>query len=428
MKPIHCLSPSCPVVIAQSIVWLCLCPIVCTTAIRPAGANGAVENAGTVERSTAARAANSTIKGAPNQPPPTATPKEIELGKKAADELEKDPKIKLVDGSKDPKDKALLDKLNKMVTEIGKVSLRPGIKYNVKLIEDKDLNAFTLPNGQVYVYRGLVEFAGSDDEIAAVLAHEIGHNAMMHSMRGQAKARKLNWVSLAAMAAMLSGGRSGGDIAQFSQYLLIGIMNGYGEEYEKEADRAAIADLSKTSYNPSALVTFMQRLNQEEKRRPDIGELGIFRTHPPSETRAAAAMTTILDLGLKFTPREVTGAREATVVEAKDRVAVKFGDVTLLEFALQPQSPAPQTPSSPKARAEQAAQQINQLLRANLAMHEIQADGDASSARLLARGVEVARVTSEDARLQNLTPLASAQKWRDSFRRVFWREAIKGKL
>ncbi|MDQ3814151.1 MAG: M48 family metalloprotease [Armatimonadota bacterium] len=388
--------------------------------VGPVNADGANTAENTAAETTKnAPAAEPKSSKSPNQPPPNATPREIEQGKKAAADLE--PKIKLIDGSKNPKDKALLDKLNKIAGELGKASLRPGIKYTVKLIEDKDLNAFTLPNGYVYMYRGLVEFAGSDDELAAVLAHEIGHNAMMHAMRGERKQKSLNWAAIAAMLGIMAGGRSGADVAQFTQYLLVGIMNGYGENFEKEADRAAIAELAQTSYNPSALVTFMQRLSQEEKRRPDIGELGIFRTHPPSEARASAAMTTILNLGLKFTPRAVAGAHEATVAETKDRVTVKLGDVTLLEFALQP-------PGNAKQRAEQAAQQINQLLRANLLMHEIQADGDASGARLTARGEEVARITLEDAKLQNLTPLTVAQKWRDSFRRVFWREAVRGKL
>src|SRR4028118_1112508 len=79
-------------------------------------------------------------------PPAAATAKEIEMGKKAVEQLEKDPRIKLLDGSKDPAVKALLEKLNTMATTLGKVSARPKIAYVIKVIEDKDINAFTLPN------------------------------------------------------------------------------------------------------------------------------------------------------------------------------------------------------------------------------------------------------------------------------------------
>jgi predicted Zn-dependent protease len=355
--------------------------------------------------------------------PRGATDREIQLGKKSAEELEKNPKIKFLDGSKDPVAKALIDKVNAMAKQIGKVSARPDIKYIVKIIDDKDLNAFTLPNGHIYLFSGLLEFAGSDDEVAAVISHEIGHNARLHALRGQAKAKKLSWVGLAAMAAMLSG-KGGADVAQFSQYLLMGIMNGYSEDYEQEADVAAIEQLQKTNYNPSALVTFMQRLSQEEKRRPEW-EPGIFRTHPPTGTRATAAITEIEKRGLPFNPREVTGAPEAKVIDGKekDRIAITYGKELVAEFAT-----TPATIDNVRVQATVAATRINELMKSNLKMHEISADGDKDGARLLARGTEVLSITPADAKLQNLTPLAAAQKWRDSFRRLFWRETLNGKM
>ena len=253
--------------------------------------------------------------------PKAATPREIQMGDKAEKELEKSPQFKLLD-LKDPKAKALSDKVNAMVRELGKNSTRPDIKYQVKIVEGDDLNAFTLPNGKIFLYRGLIDFAGSDDEIAAVLSHEIGHNARMHALRGQAKANKLSWVGLAAMAAMLTG-KSGADVGQFSQYLLMGIMNGYTEEYEKEADEQAILQMEHTRWNPSALVTFMNRLNQEEKRRPEW-EPGIFRTHPPTAERADAAIEELKREKIPYTPRDVQGANEAhsEVPDAKGSGAI----------------------------------------------------------------------------------------------------------
>lgn len=358
----------------------------------------------------------------PREVPPAATAKEVELGDKSAAEIAKHPKIKLLTADKDEKTKALLEKLNKMAEAMGKVSARPQIKYTVKLIDDKDLNAFTLPNGHIYFYTGLIEFAGSDDEIAAVMAHEIGHNTMMHALRGQAKAKKLGWASIAAMIAMLGGGQAGGDIAQFSQYLLTAIMNGYGVEYEKEADNEAIDILTKTSYNPSALVSFMKRLEMEEKRRPSV-ELGIFQTHPPSEERATAALAVMKSSGIAYTPRNVQGATQFVVAEDKDRVAVTFDKLVLLELALDAKSAPPA-----KERAEQAAQKLNSLLRAGLKMYELRTDNSGSSPRLIARGQEIARATPEDAKLHKLTPVEAVKKWHDNLRRLFWKETVSGTL
>jgi len=356
----------------------------------------------------------------PDAPPPGATDKEIEMGRKAAEEFEKSPKIKLLD-AKDATNKALLDKLNTMALTLGKTSTRPDIKYTVKVIDDKDINAFTLPNGQIYVYKGLIDFTNNDDEMASVLAHEIGHNARMHALRGEAKARKLSWAGLAAMLMALGGGRSGADIAQFSQYLLIGIMNGYGVEYEKEADQAAIGEMVKTPYNPSALVTFMQRLDMEEKAHPEV-ELGIFRTHPPSDERAEAAKAEMQKMGVAFTPRDVTGGRLAKAVEGDGRFTVKRGDVALFEMAF-----SDKDKSAALQRANAAADQVNELMRSGLMAHEIHAEATADGARLVARGQEIVRVTSADATLQKLAPLDCAQKWRTNLSRLFWKETIGGK-
>ena len=353
--------------------------------------------------------------------PKAATPREIQMGDKAEKELEKSPNIKLLD-LKDPKAKALSDKVNAMVRELGKNSTRPNIKYQVKIVEGDDLNAFTLPNGKIFLFRGLIDFAGSDDEIAAVLSHEIGHNARMHALRGQAKASKLSWVGLAAMAAMLTGSKSGADVGQFSQYLLMGIMNGYTEEYEKEADEQAILQMEKTQWNPSALVTFMNRLNQEEKRRPEW-EPGIFRTHPPTAERAEAAIEELKREKIPYTPRDVQGAKEAhtNVPDEKDRVQLLFGKTVLLELGANEKT-LPQV----LARADGVAAQINTLMKANLLMHEITVAGDEQRAQINARGLTIIELTAADSAPEKQTPLQMATTARDKFRRIFWRETLDG--
>ena len=354
------------------------------------------------------------------EPPLGATQKEIEMGRKAMEALEKSPKIKFLD-EKDAANKALLEKLNKMAEELGKASARPDIKYVVKVIDDKDINAFTLPNGKIYFYKGLVDFANNDDEIAAVMAHEIGHNARLHALRGEAKARKLSWAGLAAMLAALGAGRDGAGIAQMSQYLLLGIMNGYGVAYEKEADSSAIGQMKKTTYNPAALVTFMNRLSFEEKAHPEV-ELGIFRTHPPSEERATAIKEQMTKEGLDFNPRDVKGGREAKVVEKEKSLIVERAGVTLFELAY-----TDVTKQAVQARAGAAADAVNNLMRDNLKLHEVRAESVGNGARLVSRGQEIIVCTAADAALQKITPLDCIQKWRENWGRLFWKEAVGAK-
>lgn len=357
----------------------------------------------------------------PDHPPRGATPSEIKQGDEAAAEIEKSPKIKLLDPKSSPAAKALSDKLNNMARKLGALSPRPDIKYSVKVIEDKDVNAFTLPDGKIYVYRGLLDFAASDDEIAGVVAHEIGHNTRLHALRGAKINRKASLVNLLAMAGLLLGGgggngrdpSNGANVAAFSQYLLVGIVNGYGVGFEKEADATAVPLMIKSGYNPAAMVTFMERLELQNQRMPQV-RLGIFQTHPPSDERAQAATQEIEEAGVEFDPRKVSGTLQAIASQKNGVWKVALGEVELLNFA---GKDAPQ-------RAQSAASRTNELLREGLKAWEMSAQGDA----LIARGQVLARATPADAALAKRDGAATAQGWLDNYRRLFWREQLNGKF
>ncbi len=358
-----------------------------------------------------------------NNPPRGATPTEIKQGDEAAAEIEKNKKIKLLDPKSSPEAKIVLDKLNRLAKKLGAASPRPDVPYSVKVIEDKDINAFTLPGGRIYMYRGLLDFAASDDEIVGILAHEIGHNTRLHALRGAKLNKKFGWVNLLAIAGMLAGSSGGGEhgnqnnganIAQFSQYLLVGIMNGYGVGFEKEADGAAIPMMVKAGYNPSALVTFMERLELRNQRMPQV-RLGIFQTHPPSDERAQAARAEIEAEGVEFAPRQVSGALEALASEKDGQWKVALGEVTLVELA-----PAPDA----KSRAQSAATRTNALLRDGLKAWEMRAE----NGKLIARGQTLATAAPADATLFKLSRDKVAQDWLENYRRLFWREQLNGKF
>jgi beta-barrel assembly-enhancing protease len=355
----------------------------------------------------------------PAHPPREATASEIKDGDAAAAEFEKANAAKLLDPKSSPEAKALIDKLNAMAKKLGAISGRPGINYVVKVVENPDINAFTLPNGKIYVYRGLLNYAASDDEIAGVMAHEIGHNTRLHALRGQSKAKKLNWAALAMMAAMLAGGTSGANVAQFSQYMLLGVMNGYGVGYEKEADAEGIELMEKAGYNPSGMVTFMQRLNLQEKRAPEV-KLGIFQTHPPSEERAEAALAQLKREGIPFTPREVMSDEGVAAKETADRWTISMGTVTLFELAKGGAASA----KKDAERAQTLKTRVDSLLRSGVKAYEMSASPDG---KLIARGQVVAQVTAADAALAKETPDKLAKSWLAGFQRLFWREQINGK-
>ena len=358
----------------------------------------------------------------PDRPPRAATASEIKQGDEAAADFEKSKSVKLLDAKASPAAKITLDKVNAMAKKLGAVSARPDVPYSVKVVEDKDVNAFTLPGGRIYLYRGLLDMAASDDEIAGVLAHEIGHNTRLHALRGAKLNRKFGWVNLLAIAGMMAGGTrnngreasNGANLAQFSQYLLVGIMNGYGVGFEKEADSAAIPMMEKAGYNPSAMVTFMERLELQQKLSPQVN-LGIFQTHPPSDERAQAARAAMESEGINFAPREVAGAPQAVATQKEGQWNVALGKVKLLELADAPDA---------QARAEVAAARTNALLRAGLGAWEM----SVKNGELVARGQVLARASSADAQLFEQSADQIAQGWLVNYQRLFWREQLKGKF
>ncbi len=349
----------------------------------------------------------------PDHPPAAVLPQETKLGDESVKQLEGDKSLKWLDLHVSA-NRATQDKLDALVKKLGVASPRPSIAYTIKVIEDPDINAFTLPGGHVYVYRGLLDFVASDDELAGVLAHELGHNARLHALRGQKKSKKLSIINLAAMAAMIAGGQNGANVGAFSQFALIGAINGYGVGLEKEADASGVETMRRAGYNPSAMVTFMQRLQTQESYRPDI-HLGIYATHPPSDERAASILAQMKGDGLSFEPREVSGAARFTAVEKDDRIWVSINDLTLLEFA---------NTGDANERANLAASRLNALWQADLKAFEVAVSPDGT---LSARGQQIARPSSADAKLAGLSPATTGQKWLDNFGRLFWRMQLKGK-
>ncbi len=350
----------------------------------------------------------------PDHPPKGVLASETKMGDAAVKEFEGDKTTKMLDLSV-PANRAMQDRVEAMVKKLGAACPRPDITYTVKVVDNTDINAFTLPGGHVYVFKGLMEFVTSDDELAGVLAHELGHNARLHALRGEAKAKKLSWLNLAAMVAMIAGGQNGANIGQFSQYALLGAMNGYGVSLEKEADASAVETMQKAGYNPSALVTFMQRLQIEENHHPDI-KLGIFATHPPSDERAAAVLAQMKRDNVPFTPNDVKGGAQFAVDEKPDRFVVGMNGLTLIEFA---------KTADAKTRAQDAASRLNDLWKSDLKAYELTVAGDGS---LTGRGQTIAAPSPDDAKLNGVaTPALTGQKWSTNFSRLFWRMQLNGK-
>lgn len=147
-------------------------------------------------------------------------------------------------------------------------------RYQFTIIRSNEINAFTIPGGNIYVFSGLLELAETPEEVAAVLAHEIGHAERRHVVT-----RLINEMSLSAVIAVLSGG----DPNVLTQMLQSVISNRFSRENEEEADKFALQLLEDAHVSPKNMAKFFQKLND---RNLDYNEdLEFMMTHPHNNKR-----------------------------------------------------------------------------------------------------------------------------------------------
>lgn len=143
-------------------------------------------------------------------------------------------------------------------------------------------NAFALPDGRIYMTDALVELAGSDDELLAVLAHETGHHVHRHGMR-----QALESSSVFVLAGMLLGDPSGSSLAVSIPVVLL--SNGFSRGHEREADAYAFDLLRRRGQSPAAFAAIMRRLGGARPGNLEEGPVGYLSTHPPAPERIRAA-------------------------------------------------------------------------------------------------------------------------------------------
>src|SRR5829696_5585609 len=154
-------------------------------------------------------------------------------------------------------------------------------QYYFKVVNARDINAFALPGGPMYVNRGMIEAARTEGEMAGVMAHEISHVALRHGTAQATKSQKYG--TLAAIAgiagAIVTRNPNVGQLAQapFAVYLLK-----FSREYETEADLLGAQIMAQAGYDPRDLARMFQTLE-----RQGGGGGGFLSSHPSSSDRYA---------------------------------------------------------------------------------------------------------------------------------------------
>jgi predicted Zn-dependent protease len=169
--------------------------------------------------------------------------------------------------------------VQKRVEDIGKkiaaVCDRKEIDYHFAVLQDDEVNAVSLPGGFVYVNSGLVDKVANDDELAGVLAHEVGHIVARHSIK---KLQGYQGYSLLRIL-LAQVPQAGSEVGTAADVAFTELLLGYGREDELLADQLSVRYTKLAGYNPRAMVDFLKKLEEINKRKP-LQPRNYFKTHP----------------------------------------------------------------------------------------------------------------------------------------------------
>jgi predicted Zn-dependent protease len=172
------------------------------------------------------------------------------------------------------------------VNEIGQRIVRQTemarMPWEFHVVADKEINAFNIPGGHVYVNTGLIRAASTPAELAGVLAHEIGHGVSRHSTERISKVHGLN------LGAGLLLGQNPSTLQRIAAQIAAGgVVAKFSRSDEREADRLGVQYMYGAGYDPRGMANMFEKLLRERKRRPGAVEQ-FFATHPLAEDRIAS--------------------------------------------------------------------------------------------------------------------------------------------
>ena len=313
---------------------------------------------------------------------------DVEYGKKLSVEAEKE--FKLSDN------KAYQERIQRIGAEISAIArvtpvevswgdkrLNP-FEYKFKVLKGDDVNAFSLPGGYLYFFEGLMKYVETDDELAGVLAHEVSHSAFRHVRYMQHEQGKINTLTIPLiLVSILKGGANAGNGVMMGQLLNTALGTGWSLKAEQAADYGGFQYLIKSKYNPTAMLTVMERLARDERNSPNI-DLGIFRDHPPSRERANAIVYQMNVRHLPIRRSVVTTSLRAFAKPAdKGAYDIFFGKSKLATIA----------GVDAGERASNAVVKLNHMYDSTPELYELKLDGT----DIQFRNETVLSLTSDDA-------------------------------
>ena len=199
---------------------------------------------------------------------------EVQLGRQNAEQIAA--QLPIVD------DPVVERYINALGTRIARAADTRGLEWQFRVVDSREVNAFALPGGFIFVNRGLIERAGNLSELAGVLGHEVGHVTLRHSVEQLKSAQKTN-IGVTLLCTLTNVCDNGlarvainvGGSALFAKH---------SREDEREADAEAVDNVVRAGISPAGIPSMFETLMKERRAEPGVVDAW-FGTHPLEESR-----------------------------------------------------------------------------------------------------------------------------------------------
>jgi len=226
--------------------------------------------------SAASMLAQTAVKLAKNRYTPQ---QDVELGRKGAAEVRAQFPI-----IKDERISSYLTRIGDRLVAAAPPELKqPVYEYSFTAVNVKEINAFALPGGPMFVHRGMFDAAEAEGEVTGVMAHELAHVLLRHGTANATKAQN-PWLQIGQLAGQIggavAGGAAGSAIAQGSQLGLGAMLLRYSRDFEKEADLLGAQMMARAGWDPRALARMFETIERESKAGGGGGNPQWLSSHP----------------------------------------------------------------------------------------------------------------------------------------------------
>jgi len=297
---------------------------------------------------------------------------------------------------------------------------RPRIKA-IRILDDETLNAFATPSGYIYFFQGLINELETDDQCAAVLAHEMTHILHKHSQEIGRDAWKFQLGGLlAAIIAKEPGLYTAGQVLGHNSVM------SYSRKAETDADETGLLLMTKAGYEPVGMLEFMSRLEWASASNPLLEE-GYFLTHPYPVERRQAISAWMVARNYPV-PVQIQKMRAPVTIEPWSEtpdgpvahLCLHVGGIEVFRFAGRPEESQP--------RADRAVIRLQAVLEAGALDYDFASRQTAQGTEIYTRHGVVFVLTPDDAALAGMTEAELGTATVQRLKQVLWQRRIKQRL